>query len=214
MNGERRRVDFGQIDFHVCLRGTTLGPLSLPPSASSTAACFIKQTRAHDFGEHKKKKEKKTQKEENNETGAKGVRKYITSPAETSVTLKIIIIIKKGLRPAKEPFWWRSRRKTCELTYKFITTIIGLTLVRPPLLWQFVRHGDRETGRKRSFRRLLIYYNENSKRKKKRKIRKIQIGSLTVWDPSVTACVAESYVKFSGRKAIAHASRHRTSDGL
>lgn len=39
-------------------------------------------------------------------------------------------------------------------------------------------------------------------------------GSLTVWDPSMTTCVAESYVKFAGRKTIAHASRYRTSDGL
>jgi len=47
-----------------------------------------------------------------------------------------------------------------------------------------------------------------------KKIKNKLNGSLTVWDPSVTACVAESYVKFSGRKTIAHASRYRTSDGL
>lgn len=30
----------------------------------------------------------------------------------------------------------------------------------------------------------------------------------------MTACVAESYVKFAGRETIANASRYRTSDGL
>lgn len=47
-----------------------------------------------------------------------------------------------------------------------------------------------------------------------KKIKNKLNSSLTVWNPSVTACVAESYVKFAGRKTIAHASRYRTSDGL
>lgn len=77
--------------FSLRLRGT-LGQ----PTACRKLHVLLNR-RAYDFGCGVVNKKKKI---ERREQRAKGVRKYITSPAETSITLKIII--KKGLRPAKE----------------------------------------------------------------------------------------------------------------
>jgi hypothetical protein len=84
-------VDFGQIDFRFVSRELGL------PSPPAVKLHVLLNRSVHGFS----RKVKKSKKKKKRTTSAKGVRKYITSPAETSETLKNNNNNKRGLRPTK-----------------------------------------------------------------------------------------------------------------
>lgn len=147
--GRRRRVDFDQIDFRSVSR-------ELCPSLAhriwyNIMRIYIhklhvllnRRARGDDFGrEAQKQKRRRSKKKKKNRIeriygGQRVSGNILRAPRRLPrITLKIIIIIKKGLRPAKE---LRTSVRLSVYThtnvyfiyiYKFVTAIIGLTPVR------------------------------------------------------------------------------------